>query len=252
MRVLVLGGTTEAIRLAQLLAERRDMEATLSLAGRTRDPAPQPIPMRVGGFGGPEGLATYLTENGIGALVDATHPFAARMSFNAAEAAATAGVPLAALTRAPWTPVPGDVWTEVDDLAAAAAALGKKPRRVLLTVGRLGLGDFESAPQHAYLVRSIDPPGEVPLPHARVILERPPFDEGSERALMQAERIDVLVTKNSGGKATAGKLAAARALGLPVILVRRPPRPDVTTFHDPAAVMTWLIRHARAPAARGV
>lgn len=249
MRVLVLGGTSEATRLAALLAARPDVEATLSLAGRTSRPAPQPIPTRVGGFGGAEGLADHIRAERISLLVDATHPFAERISANAVRAAEMAAIPLVALTRAPWTPVAGDRWTEVDGLEAAALAIGAAPRRVLLTVGRLGLAAFASAPQHFYIVRSIDPP-ETDLPSARVVLDRPPFDAEAERALMVREVIDVLVTKNSGGAATYGKIEAARALGLPVILVRPPVRAAVPTVQDPEAVMDFL-DHGRL-AERGV
>lgn len=240
MRILVLGGTSEATALAALLARRRDLDAVLSYAGRTSDLKRQPVPTRVGGFGGVDGLVEYLTEHQVDVVVDATHPFAEQMSRHAAEAAARTKVPLVALTRAPWTPVPGDRWVEVDSLEAAAEAIGAKPRRVLLTVGRLGLKAFEAAPQHHYLIRSIDPPDELGLPNAHVILDRPPFDAGAEEALMRSERIEVLVTKNSGGKATTGKLAAARALRLPVVIVRQPARPDVPTVRDPAAAMRFI------------
>ncbi|WP_181706166.1 cobalt-precorrin-6A reductase [Chthonobacter rhizosphaerae] len=248
MRILVLGGTSEATALAALLARRRDLDAVLSYAGRTAELKRQPIPTRVGGFGGVDGLAAYLAETAVDVLVDATHPFAEQMSRHAAEAADRTGVPLVALTRAPWTPIPGDRWTEVESLEAAAEAIGAKPRRVLLTVGRLGLKAFEAAPQHHYLVRSIDPPEGLALPNARVILDRPPFDAGAEEALMRAERIEVLVTKNSGGKATSGKLAAARALGLPVVIVRPPARADVPTVRDPAAALRFIDAAGKARA----
>lgn len=251
MRVLILGGTTEATGLARLLAARPDIQATLSYAGRTSSLAPQPIPVRVGGFGGPAGLATYLDAERIDAVVDATHPFAERMSWNAVAASEQTGVPLVALARPPWAPVPGDRWTEVDDLAAAATAFGERPRRVLLTVGRLGLKAFEAAPQHHYLVRSIDPPQDFRLPDARVILDRPPFDRASERALMQGEAVDVLVTKNAGSAATYAKIEAARELGIEVVIVRPPIRPDVATVADPEAALAWLDAHARRPADRG-
>jgi precorrin-6A/cobalt-precorrin-6A reductase len=189
-------------------------------------------------------------------MVDATHPFAERISANAVEAADTAGVRLVALGRAPWTPLAGDRWTVVGTLAEAAAALGAAPRRVLLTVGRLGLAAFSSAPQHSYLVRTIDDPGQLPFPHARVILDRPPFDAAAEGALMEREGIEVLVTKNSGGDATYGKIEAARRLGLPVILVRPPERPDVPLLVRPEDVVALIDAHqARLPPAdaeRGV
>ncbi|WP_349371636.1 cobalt-precorrin-6A reductase [Salinarimonas sp.] len=249
MTILLLGGTTEATALAHRLAARPDLPATLSLAGRTSAPRAAPLPTRIGGFGGVEGLVAFLRSEGVRAVVDATHPFAARMSRNAAEACRSAGVPLLALVRPEWTPGPGDRWTIVPDMAGAVAALGVAPKRVFLTVGRLELAAFEAAPQHAYLVRTIDPVGEVALPDLVEIRHRPPFDEAAERALMEAERIDVLVTKNSGAAATRPKLDAARALSLPVIVVARPARPEgVETVATPQEALAWLERgHAPAP-----
>src|SRR5262249_51147659 len=166
MRVLILGGTTEARRLAERLAPRRDLAVTLSLAGRTSNPVPHPVPVRIGGFGGAEGLADYLKSERIDRLIDATHPYAAQMSENAAGAAALTNVPLLALRRAPWPAVDGARWTEVADTPAAACALGTAPRRVFLALGRNEIAAFETAPQHVYLVRSVDPV-EPPLavPH---------------------------------------------------------------------------------------
>ncbi|MBT9292089.1 cobalt-precorrin-6A reductase [Prosthecodimorpha staleyi] len=247
MRVLILGGTTEASRLARLVAGRSDLAPVLSLAGRTEAPARQPIPTRSGGFGGVAGLVAYLRAEAIEAVVDATHPFAAVMSRHAAEACRIADVPLCAHSRPPWQRVPGDRWTEVADNAAAAAALGTEARRVLLTIGRLGVADFRAAPQHHYVIRSIDPPPAEDLPpDSRLILDRGPFDEAGETALMRGERIDVLVTKNSGGAATYPKIAAARRLGLPVLLVTPPARPDMPLLTDPDAVLAFLDRHRRA------
>jgi len=196
------------------------------------------------------GLAAHLREARVRAVVDATHPFAAQMSRNAAEACRIAAVPLVALVRPQWTPCPGDRWTDVADMASAVAALGEAPRRVFLTVGRLELSAFAAAPQHAYLVRTIDPVGDIATPPNLVeIRHRPPFDEAAERALMENERIDVLVTKNSGAAATAPKLAAARVLGLPVVVVARPPRPEgVKAVATPDEALAWLERaHAGAP-----
>lgn len=289
LRVLILGGTTEASRLAAALAARADVAATLSLAGRTENPAPQPLPTRIGGFGGIAGLAAYLHDAGIDRVVDATHPFAARMSANAAEACRTAGVPLVAFSRRPWTPEPGDRWIEVASQEEAAAALGSvlsgsgrseaemlvmppapgaqsnpsdvaargvgvaraggvarpgaapAPRRVFLTVGRLGLAAWRAAPAHHYLIRTIDPPDPADLPPDHTLLtDRGPFDRAAETALLADHRIDVLVTKNSGGAATYPKLEAARTLGLPVILIRPPARPDVPLLHDLGAVLAWI------------
>lgn len=245
MRILVLGGTTEASRLAKALADRPDIAATLSLAGRTETPAAQPIPTRVGGFGGAEGLAAYLRDHGIAALVDATHPFAAQISRNAAEAARATGVPIVALVRPAWACAPGDDWREVETLEEAALAIGAAPKRVLLTTGRLGLASFAAAQQHHYVIRTIDPPeAEVlaRLPDHVMLYDRGPFDLAAERDLMLRERIEVVVTKNSGGAATYPKIVAARELGLPVVIQQPPARPDVVQVHDVAGVLAFLER----------
>ena len=243
MRILVLGGTTEASRLAKALASRSDFEPTLSLAGRTHDPAAQPIPTRIGGFGGAEGLADWLREHRIEALIDATHPFAAQISRNAAEAALATGTPIVAFVRPAWMREAGDDWREVADLDEAAAAIGAAPRRVLLTTGRLGLGHFATAPQHHYVIRTIDPPdaGDLAsLPDHTLIFDRGPFDLESERGLLARERIEVVVTKNSGGAATRPKIVAAREVGLPVVIVQPPRRPDVPQVHSVEAVFAML------------
>ncbi len=239
MNILILGGTTEASALARAIADR-PWKATLSLAGRTRDPIPQPIPCRVGGFGGVAGLADYLSGNRIDALVDATHPFAAQMTRNAADAAARTGTTLLAIHRPAWTRPPGAVWHEVATMQAAADALGPAPRRVLLTIGQKDLAPFTAAPQHAYVVRSIDPPA-APPPGALVLTARGPYDEAAERALLLLHRIEVMVTKNAGGTATVAKLAAAAALGIPVVMVARPALPDgLATVPTAAEALAWL------------
>lgn len=251
MRILILGGTTEASLLAGRLAGDARFDATLSLAGRTAVPAAQPLPVRIGGFGGVGGLRAYLEAERIEGVVDATHPFAAQMSHNAAAACAASGVPLVAFSRPPWAPVEGDRWIVVPDNRAAVAALGSVPRSVLLTIGRLGVGDFLAAPQHRYVIRTIDPPPPSDLPPShRLILDRGPFESVAEIALMRAEAIEVVVTKNAGGAATYPKIEAARALGLPVILVEPPARPAVPLVHDVEAVLAYLEarRHGRAPA----
>jgi precorrin-6A/cobalt-precorrin-6A reductase len=241
MSLLILGGTTEAARLAERVAAA-GIPATISLAGRTLEPARQALPTRIGGFGGVDGLKAWLTESRTRAVIDATHPFAAQIAANAAAATATLGVPLCRLTRAAWKPVADDRWIEVADAGAAALAIGVERRRVFLTAGRLELVAFAAAPQHHYLVRTIDPPGQ-PLPSMQVILDRGPFDAAAEERLMREHAIDCLVTKNSGGKATAGKLAAARSLGLAVIMIRRPQKPAVTTFHAIDDAMAWVRAH---------
>jgi precorrin-6A/cobalt-precorrin-6A reductase len=250
MRILILGGTTEASALAALLAGRSEFSPLLSMAGRTSDPRPLPVPTRIGGFGGVEGLARFCREERIEAVIDATHPFAAVMSRNAAEACAQVHVPLLALRRAPWIPQEGDRWIDVNAMDDAVRALGHEPRRVFLTVGRLELPPFAAAPQHTYLVRTIEPIGEaLPVPNVIAIRDRAPFDEAAERALMERERVDVVVTKNSGGAATYPKIAAARALGLPAIVVARPEKPrGVEEVASADAALEWLERrHGRTP-----
>jgi len=240
MKVLALGGTTEASQLARALAGDARFEAILSLAGRTAHPAPQPLPCRTGAFGGVEGLVSYLVEHRIEALIDATHPFAAQMSRHAAQAARTARTPLLAIFRPGWHPEPGDNWQTVPTMQAAAEALGHAPRRVFLTVGQQDLAPFAAAPWHAYLIRSVDPPATLPA-NAKVITARGPFSEPDEHRLLLEHRIEVLVTKNSGGTATSAKLAAARRLGLAVVMVARPPPPEgVERVATAAEAMAWL------------
>jgi precorrin-6A/cobalt-precorrin-6A reductase len=253
--ILILGGTTEAMALARRIAARGEIDALLSLAGRTVSPVLPPVPHRIGGFGGVEGLAAFLREARIRAVIDATHPFAARMKANAAAACEAAHVPLLALTRPAWVRQPGDHWTEVETAEAAAQALGAAPRRVFLTAGRLEIPAFLAMPQHVYLIRTIDPPEAMP-PNATLLLDRGPFDAGAEEVLMRREGIEILVTKNSGGAATEGKILAARALGLPVILIARPETPSgVAATGDVEAAYAFALTHgAHAPSGtdRGV
>jgi precorrin-6A/cobalt-precorrin-6A reductase len=252
-RILILGGTTEARHLAGKLAARRDLAVTLSLAGRTETPIAQGVPVRSGGFGGAEGLAAHLRRAGIALVIDATHPYAARISVNAAKAARLACVPLLALRRPEWETVQGDRWTEVASVGEAVMALGDAPRRVFLSLGRQEVHAFEAAPQHFYLVRSVDPV-EPPLAVSRAayVLARGPFDEADERALLRKEGIDAVVSKNSGGLATYGKIAAARALGIEVVMVRRPAVPDVASARTIGDLLA-MVDHCLAPAAeRGV
>ena len=221
-RILILGGTAEARDLAARLAGRADLTVTLSLAGRTLDPAPQPVPVRSGGFGGVEGLAAYLEAEAVDLLIDATHPFARRISANARAASQSAGVPLLRLERLGWEEMEGDRWTRAASIAEAVTALGEEPRRVFLAIGRQEAKAFDAAPQHHYLVRSVDPV-DPPLdaPDVDYLLARGPFAVEAEVALLKEHRIDVIVSKNSGGEATQGKIVAARILGLPVVLIER-------------------------------
>jgi len=220
----------------------------LSLAGRTSKPVPHPVPVRVGGFGGADGLADYLATERIDCLIDATHPYAAVMSHNAAQAAQAARVPLLALRRPAWEPVAGDRWREVADMREAARALGEAPRRAFLALGRNEIAAFAAAPQHFYLVRSVDPV-EPPLavPHATYIQARGPFREADDRALLAAHAIDVVVSKNSGGDAAYGKIAAARALGIAVVLLRRPALPEVPAVERIADAVAWLDHGPSSP-----
>jgi precorrin-6A/cobalt-precorrin-6A reductase len=236
--ILILGGTSEASALARLIAARPDITALVSLAGATTRPSLPPIPHRVGGFGGADGLAAFLRDNCTEAVVDATHPFAERISANAAEACRITATPLLALRRPPWRAVEGDRWTEVSDAAEAAGAIGATRRRVFLTIGRLELPAFLGT-QHDYLIRTIDPPERMPA-GARLILARGPFAEEDERRLLEQERIEVVVTKNSGGEATYGKVAAARTLGLRVVLMRQPQRVAAESVATAEEALGWI------------
>ncbi|WP_170465234.1 cobalt-precorrin-6A reductase [Ruegeria arenilitoris] len=237
--LLILGGTTEANALAKTLAER-GIPATYSYAGRVDNPRPQPLPVRVGGFGGVEGLASYLRDHGITHVVDATHPFAAQMSTNAVAASKAANVPLVALARPAWRKQDGDRWQHVADIDAAVAALTGPKRRVFLAVGRLHLEEFSAQPQHQYLLRLVDEPDALPLPHCDVVVSRGPFTEAEDRALMESHRIEVVVSKNSGGSGARAKLDVARALGVPVLMIDRPSLPQRTELSNVAQVLDWL------------
>ncbi|MGW0610581.1 cobalt-precorrin-6A reductase [Streptomyces sp. NPDC002788] len=248
MHVLILGGTTEARRLAELLAvgPLPGLRVTNSLAGRVAAPRLPPGQVRVGGFGGAEGLADWLREHEVDALIDATHPFAQTISFNAARAAATAHVPLLALRRPGWVPVAGDAWHEAGSLEEAARLLPALGGRVFLTTGRMGLAAFAGLHDLWFLVRSVDPPEPPHPPRTEVLLDRGPFTLGGERELLRRHRIDVVVTKDSGGTATAPKLTAAREAGLPVVVVRRPPVPqDVPVVTGAEEAAGWIGRLER-------
>ncbi|MGK5629770.1 cobalt-precorrin-6A reductase [Streptomyces sp. URMC 123] len=239
--VLILGGTTEARLLAARLADDPALLVTTSLAGRVAAPRLPAGQVRIGGFGGPDGLARWLREHRVDALIDATHPFAETISFNAARAAASAHVPLLALRRPGWVAGPGDRWHSVGSLAAAAELLPSLGRRVFLTTGRMGLAAFAGLDELWFLMRSVDAP-EPPCPaRMEVLLDRGPFTVEGESELLRRHRIEVVVTKDSGGEATAAKLTAAREAGLPVVVVRRPPVPDgVRVAADPSAALGWL------------
>jgi precorrin-6A/cobalt-precorrin-6A reductase len=246
--VLILGGTAEAAVLARGLAARDGLRVVTSLAGRTRHPAQLAGEVRSGGFGGVEGLARALRDEQVCVLVDATHPYAATISAHAAEACARAGVPHLHLDRPSWQRQAGDTWIDASDAAAAARAVADLGTRVFLTIGHTGLAAFAALPGHWFLVRLIEaPPHSLPLPHHELLLDRGPFDTASERALLDRHRIHAVVCKNSGGAATYGKIAAARDLGLPVVLLARPPGPDGPRVETPDAAIAWINRHLALP-----
>lgn len=241
--VLILGGTTEARRLAGLLAPDPSLRVTSSLAGRVAAPRLPAGEVRIGGFGGPEGQARWLREHAVDALIDATHPFADTISRHAALAAVTAHVPLLALRRPGWVPGPGDRWHRVTSLDEAAAALPALGNRVFLTTGRMGLAHFAHLTDLWFLVRSVDAPEPPYPPRMTTLLDRGPFTPEGERALLRDHRIDVVVTKDSGAAATAAKLTAAREAGLPVVVVQRPPVPEsVPVVAEPEEAVEWVRR----------
>jgi precorrin-6A/cobalt-precorrin-6A reductase len=243
LKLLILGGSGEAADLARALAGEARYDVTLSLAGRTTDPARLPGTLRTGGFGGAEGLSRVLGEERFDLLIDATHPFAVQMKSNAIEAAHAADVPLLAIRRPAWSARDGDRWIMVENLEAAAAAIGQHPRRVFLTTGRMELAPFRETPQHLYIVRSVEAPSPQELPPlVELITARGPFNVADEHALLVTHRTDVIVTKNSGGAGAAAKLDAARALSLPVIMVTRPNLPETPSVETVADALLWLQR----------
>lgn len=241
--LLILGGTVEASALAKRVASE-GIKATLSLAGCVENPKPQPIPVREGGFGGASGFAHFLSENVFTHVIDATHPFAAQMSRNAVEGCAKAGVPLMALTRAPWIAKSGDRWTHTTSIAAAAETLDTKARRVMLAIGRMHLAEFSDAPQHFYLLRLVDAPTEaLPFPNCEVIVDRGPFSLENDLDLLRRHNIDLIVSKNAGGTGARAKIDAARELGIEVLMIKRPELPERPEAHSVDRVMDWLRSH---------
>jgi precorrin-6A/cobalt-precorrin-6A reductase len=242
VRVLILGGTGEARALAAALADRPGMIITSSLAGRVRDPALPAGEVRIGGFGGTTGLAAYLREQRVDAVVDATHPFAATMSAHAAEAATLTGVPLLGLRRLGWTEEPGDDWRRVPDISSAAAAAATAPPGcVFVTTGRRDLAAFAGDGLHDHLVRTVDPPSPPLPPRTTLLLDRGPYTLEGEGALMDEHGVVVLVTKDSGGPMTRAKIVAARERRIPVIVVERPAPPQgVRVVTSVEAATAWL------------
>ncbi|MEQ8605133.1 MAG: cobalt-precorrin-6A reductase [Marivibrio sp.] len=241
--LLILGGAMEARGLADAAVARFGdaLDVETSLAGRTRQPRKPAGRVRVGGFGGAAGLAAYLEARAVDLLIDATHPFARRMPWNALAAAKTAGVPRLRVERPPWSPGPQDRWIEADDAADALAKAAACGRRLFVTLGAQEAARFAGRPDLEVTVRLIETDGApAERPGFRLIAARGPFEPAAEEALLTHLGAEVLVTKNSGGAATAGKLAAARALGLPVVMIRRPPPVPPPRVETPAAALDWL------------
>jgi precorrin-6A/cobalt-precorrin-6A reductase len=237
-RVLILGGTAEARELAAALDDA-GVRVISSLAGRVADPRLPRGDVRIGGFGGPQALARWLAGEDIAAVVDATHPFAERISASSEQACPAAGVPLLRLERPPWSARPGDDWHRVAGLDDAAALAPRLGRRALLTTGRQGLGAFARTRGVWFLVRCVDPPAAPLPPEHELLLDRGPYTLAAELALVDRHRIDLVITKDSGGALTAAKLDAARERGLPAIVVDRPPRRAVPTVTSVAEALAW-------------
>jgi precorrin-6A/cobalt-precorrin-6A reductase len=245
LRALILGGTGDANQLANAFVRER-IDAIYSYAGRTQIPLGHALPVRIGGFGGAQGLADFIRQERITHVIDATHPFAAEMSRHAVEACAATGTPLLALERAPWMRAPNDRWIDVADIAGAVAALPERRARVFLAIGRQHLAPFAARPQHAYTLRFVDAPdGALPLPDAEVIVSRGPFTLAGDFDLMRARGIEWLVARNAGGSGARAKINAARELGLPVIMIARPALPERRRVESVEEVMAWLAHGAR-------
>lgn len=241
--ILILGGTGEAARLARALLDRfgAQIRVTSALAGRTSSPAPVAGAVRIGGFGGAEGLAGYLREQEVALLIDATHPFAAQISRHGRLACEAAGIPRLTLARRPWHPQPLDRWIEVDSAEDAARIVGMVGRRALLTIGAGEAAAFAGIENVRFVVRLIGaPPQGLPLRHYEIVTGRGPFTLAEERHLIERNAIDVLVCKASGGSATEAKLAAAREASLPVIMIRRPPPEPGETVETQESALGWV------------
>ncbi len=245
MRALILGGTSDANRLADAIM-RAGIDAIYSYAGRTQSPVAQSLPIRTGGFGGVTGLIEFIKSERITHVIDATHPFAAEMSRHAVAACAASKLPLIALERAPWTRTTDDRWIEVGDVNAAVDALPERRARVFLAIGRQHLAAFAAKPQHAYTLRFVDPhDGTLPLADAEVIVSRGPFTLAGDLDLMRSRNIEWVVARNSGGSGARAKIDAARELGLPVVMIARPELPERPRAESVEEVLAWLGHDAR-------
>jgi precorrin-6A/cobalt-precorrin-6A reductase len=241
-RLAIVGGTGDAVQLAARAIDLPGLEVITTLAGRTQSPQSVPGTVRIGGFGGEAGLVEYLQAAKIDLIIDATHPFAAQMSWHVAGAATQVGIPRLMLVRPAWTRLPEDIWIEVESVTAAVAAIPASAERIFVTIGRQQLAPFAMLTDRWCLMRSIDPPDpRIPLPPGKLLLDRGPFSLDSERNLLREYRIQAIVSKNSGGDATHAKIIAARELGLPVIMVQRPSLPEGEIVADIAGAIEWSI-----------
>jgi precorrin-6A/cobalt-precorrin-6A reductase len=228
-KILILGGTSEASDLAAILSPRIDLRVISSLAGRVSQPTLPLGMVRVGGFGGIDGLIAYLAQENIAAVIDATHPYASKISRNAELACASLNLPLIAYKRPQWKPEEGDCWIPVPDVEAAASLVNQRGSRVFLSIGRQGLGAFSDCKDAWFLVRAIDAPEERLPAHSKLLLERGPFHFEAEMQMLRIEGINRIVSKNSGGAATYSKIVAARTLGIPVVMLERPRKHTLAT-----------------------
>jgi len=239
-RVLILGGTSEASEIATHLAARSDVTVISSLAGRVSQPRLPAGIVRVGGFGGVAGLISYLVDEKIGVVIDATHPFASKISGNAELACNALCLPLIALERPPWEPNEHDSWCTVPDAQTAASMVNQQRNRVFLSIGRQELGAFSNCEDAWFLVRAIDAPSETLPAKSKLILKRGPFHLNDELQMLRSESISLIVSKNSGGPATYSKIEAARTLRIPVVMIDRPRKHNVPTVPQPDDVLQKL------------
>jgi len=240
-RVLILGGTGDAAKLAAIASQLDGVEVISSLAGRTQQPTAPIGSVRVGGFGGEAGLVAYLQEYQVSYLIDATHPFAAQISWNAVAAATKASIPHLMLVRPAWQKESGDCWLEVDRLEAAVTLLENQTGRIFLTIGRQQLAPFARLQHLWFLMRSIDPPdASLPIPQGEMLYDRGPFILEQERKLLTDYNINLIVSKNSGGNATYAKVIAAREMGISIVMVNRPAMPPVTQVSTIDDAIDWL------------
>ena len=240
MSILILGGTGGAAAVAELAAAEKRWCVVTSLAGRTKQPRALPGDVRVGGFGGVDGLTQYMQANNVTTLVDATHPFAVAISQHAHAACKRLGIPRMMLRRTPWQRRPGDNWVEVSVFAEASKQIPQEALRIFLTTGKQNLADFSEHENKWFLVRVVDERPSVPLAHYELIIARGPFSETRETGLLEHHRIDTLVAKNSGGTSTYAKIAAARKRGIPVVMLQPPEPTPGECVETPAAVIEWL------------